>query len=140
MTIERFLGGITVLCGVLLLLYGIPAHVDDVETAIMSPRVFPQIAAWIFVIAGSVQFLFVKSKLKLPTRREFIRVLVVCGLILAMTYLMDKFGYLVGAVSMMAVIMYMVYERRPLWLGIGIIIVPIAIWILFVIVLKRPLP
>ncbi|MBL1421724.1 MAG: tripartite tricarboxylate transporter TctB family protein [Alphaproteobacteria bacterium] len=140
MTIERFLGGITVLCGVLLLLYGIPAHVQEVETAIMSPRVFPQIAAWLFVVAGTVQFFFVKSKLKLPTRREFIRVLVVCALILAMTYLMDKFGYLVGAVSMMAVIMYMVYERRPLWLGIAIVIVPIAIWILFVIVLKRPLP
>lgn len=140
MTIERFLGGITALCGVLLLLYGIPANVEEVDNAIISPRFFPQIAAWIFVVAGSVQLLFLKSKLKLPSLPEFGRVLIVCVLILIMTFLMGKFGYLVGAMSMMVAIMYMVYERRPVWLGIAIVIVPIVIWVLFVIILKRPLP
>lgn len=140
MTIERFLGGITALCGVLLLLYGIPANVAHVEDAMMAARTFPQMAAWIFIVAGIVQMIFVKSKLTLPTLRELLRVILVLSLILAMVFLMEHFGYLVGAMSLMAAVMVIIYERRPLWLLIAIAAVPIGVWVLFEVLLLRPLP
>lgn len=141
MTIERFLGAVAVIGGILLLLYGIPANVEKLEyDVILQPRVFPQIGAIIIVVAGTLQFFFSKSKVELPSLRDFVRVLIVCGLIIASVFVMERFGFLVGAALLMAAVMYLVYERRPIWLIVAIAVMPVLIWVIFEVVLRRPLP
>lgn len=73
MTVDRIGGGIAVLFGVFLLLYGIPANVRMIDGAMPYPALFPQIAAWMFIGLGLVQMVFVKTKADFPQRHSIFR-------------------------------------------------------------------
>ncbi len=54
--------------------------------------------------------------------------------------LIDRVGYLVAAIGLMAAICAVTGERRPLWTAGVVLGLPVAIWLLFEQVLGRPLP
>lgn len=139
-TLERVLGTLVTLFGIWLLLIGIPINVIELGDEVPSPRLFPQIGAWIFVVGGFAQILFVKGNTRLPELRQFARYVLVSCLLLLMVLLMENFGYIVGAMALMAALMVVVFERRLLWVSIAVIAVPITVWLLFEKVLERPLP
>lgn len=137
---DRVLGGVVVAAGVFLLLYLIPHQVTAMPDELRDPSLFPRIAAWLLVGLGGLQILVPGPKTKLPTRRELLRLAGLLALLVAASLLLPVFGFVPTAIGLMACLALLMYERRPLWLAITILGVPPAVWALFEIVFKRPLP
>lgn len=140
LTLERIVGGIVSLAGVWLLIYGIPMHISVQGYESPSPQLFPKIGAWIFIVGGIAQIFLAKHGRPLPDLRQFGRYVLVSILLLLMVFLMERFGYLVGAFALMAALMVVVFERRWVWIGVAVVAVPSTVWFLFEIILERPLP
>lgn len=140
MTLDRILGGAAVLFGGFLLLYAIPANVRMVEGAMPYPAMFPQIAAWLFVGLGIIQFFFVKSEVEFPSLKRFATFFVAVGLTLIALLFVEQFGYLPVMIALLGSIIFLVRERRPLWMVVGVLGLPIGVWVLFELILHRPLP
>lgn len=62
------------------------------------------------------------------------------GILGVATYAMSQYGYIYVAPLFALLIMLKVGERRPLWLFIGVIVMPALIWVLVTLVLDRGLP
>lgn len=139
-SVDRIAGLVVASAGVWLFLYGIEAGVEGTDLTFPGPLLFPQLAAWIFIIGGIVQAARAKPGRELPTKREVARYILVSILIVIMALLMNNFGYIVGGVGLLAVLMFVVYEKRWLWIGVAVVAVPIGIWAFFVLLLRRVLP
>jgi hypothetical protein len=140
MTTDRILGGIAVLCGGLLLLWGIPANVTATAMLFPNPALFPKIAAWLFIGLGLAQMAFVRTPApEVGTRQLLLFAAAAGGTFLAMI-LIDRVGYLVSAIGLMAAICAITGERRPFWTAGVVLGLPVAVWLLFEQVLNRPLP
>lgn len=142
MTLDRLLGGIVALFGLFLLTYAIPANVKSASGMFVfpNPALFPQIAAVLMVVLGLMQAALVRTKTELPGWKAFGMFLVVAGATLAAMLLIRLLGYLPVAFALMVAVCLIGRERRPLWLGIVIVAVPVGTWLLFEQVLGRPLP
>lgn len=138
--IERIAGLFVFLAGVWLLVFGIPMHIELIGYENPSPRLFPQIGAWLFVVTGLALTAFPKTPKPLPDLRLVLRYILVSALLLIMVVLMENFGFLIGAMALLAALMVIVYEKRWMWIGIAVVAMPVFIWLMFEIVLKRPLP
>ncbi|MGR3661775.1 MAG: tripartite tricarboxylate transporter TctB family protein, partial [Paracoccaceae bacterium] len=101
---------------------------------------FPNIAAWMIIVLGVVQFFSAPTEVDLPPTREVLRLLFIDGLALATLFLMEHIGYIPAAIALMAAATLMVYERRPVWIITTVIAMPLGIWTLFEVILHRPLP
>lgn len=139
MNTERILGGGAAAFGAFLLLYLIPNYVTDSD-GVMSPTLFPSIAAWMFILFGSIQAVVSGVPIKLPSTREFIRSGMITLIALIAILAMEWLGFLIVAPVFMAIITIFMYERRPLWLAATIVAVPIGVWLVFELLLRRPLP
>ncbi len=140
MNADRILGGAAIAFGGFLLLYAIPANVRMVEGAMPYPAMFPQIAAWLFIVLGAIQIFFVRSEIEWPSARQAIMFGLAAVLTLAALLTLDRFGYLPVAIALMAAIALLVRERRPVWAAAVIVGIPVGVWLLFEQVLQRPLP
>lgn len=140
LSLDRILGGATILVGGFLFLYMIPANVKSVPGSVFSPSLFPNIAAWMIIVLGVVQILSTPTKIDLPPAREVLRLLLVDGLALATLFLMEHVGYIPAAIALMVAVVLMVYERRPLWIVVTVLALPLGIWAFFEVLLSRPLP
>lgn len=132
-------GGAAVIFGGFLLLYLIPNHVSSSGDA-FSPDLFPSIAAWIFIVLGALQMILPSEPISLPSAREFKRTGMVALVVLGTIVTMEWLGYIIVAITFMAIISWMMYERRPVWLIATIVAMPIGIWLFFEVLLRRPLP
>lgn len=139
-SVDRIVGIVIACTGVWLLQYGIEAGVEGTDLTFPGPLLFPQLAAWIFIVGGVIQAIRAKPGRELPNRREVFRYIMVSALIVVMALLMNNFGYLVGGVGLLAVMMFVVYEKRWLWIGVTVVAVPLSIWAFFVLLLGRVLP
>lgn len=138
---ERILGLFSVFFGALLLAFLIPTYVSGDATDIGDPTLFPRIAGWLFVFLGGLQVIFAApSKETLPSKREISRLILFMGAMLIGTALLPIVGFIPYAMGLMAVVLVLVFERRPLWILLTVIFVPIGTWLLFEQVLQRPLP
>jgi putative tricarboxylic transport membrane protein len=140
MTVDRIGGGIVVLFGGFLLLYAIPANVRMIEGAMPYPAMFPQIAAWMFIVLGFVQMIFVKTEVEFPSGKQIVAFLATIFFTLIAVLFLEQLGYLPVMFALMVAVALLVQERRPLWVAVIIIGFPVGIWLLFENVLQRPLP
>lgn len=140
MTLDRIIGGIAVLFGGFLLIYAIPANVRMIDRPVPYPAMFPQMAAWMFIGLGVVQILVGKAEFEFPTAKQFLAFLGIVVLTLVAVLNIEKYGYLVVAIPLMAAITMVSRERRPLWMATMIIGLPIGVWLLFEQILQRQLP
>lgn len=140
MTTDRVLGGIVVLFGGLLLAWWIPANVTATGTLFPNPALFPKIAAWLFIILGFAQMVFVRTETPATTGPQLLLFAAAAAATLAAMLLIDRTGYLVAAIGLMAATCAITGERRPLWTAGVVVALPVAIWLLFEQVLGRPLP
>lgn len=136
---EHISGGAAALFGGFLLLYLIPNYVTSSD-GVMSPTLFPSIAAWMFILLGAVQAVTSGEPLTIPGVREFIRTGMIALVVLVAILAMDWLGFLIVAIAFMAILTIFMYERRPVWLVATIVAVPIGIWLFFELLLRRPLP
>lgn len=139
MNIERMLGGGAAFFGAFLLLYLIPNYVTDSD-GVMSPTLFPSIAAWMFILFGIIQAAVSGDSIKLPSAREFMRSGMISVIVLIAIFAMEWFGFLIASIAFMTILTIFMYERRPLWLAATIVAMPIGVWVVFEFLLRRPLP
>lgn len=139
MTLNRISGFVVLAIGLILLFWIIPLHTETVEEAWLRPSTLPDITAVVAIIASIFQIVFASGTVQFEARPALraglFFALSVLGLVL-----MHFLGFLVGAPVLVAVLMLLVGERRPLWLVAGIVLVPLAMWCSVVLLLGRPLP
>ncbi len=123
----------------MLLFWIIPRHTEAVDSGWLRPATLPTVTAVIVIIASIVQTLFPTGKvefdLRLAVRAGLFFVISLLGI-----YLMHIAGFLIAAPVMIAVLMLLIGERRPLWLVTGIVVLPLAMWSTIELLLERPLP
>lgn len=139
MLLNRLSGIAFVVLGFLLFLVIIPMQTEVVDYGWMRPQTIPNACAWGLIILGLVQAIFPTGTIS-PNLRETLRVSMFAILTVCALWAMDEFGYLVTAPAFAALIMLIVGERRPGWLAVGILVVPVAIWLTVVPLLERTLP
>ncbi|MDF0600451.1 tripartite tricarboxylate transporter TctB family protein [Psychromarinibacter sp. C21-152] len=140
MTVNRLLGAIVVAFGATLLLWLIPANVSAAPGSVMDPALFPRLAAWLLIGLGTLQLIVPSEAPQVPPLWEVLRLAGVAALTLAAVLLMPETGYILTSVVLMAALAVLVHERRIHWLAVIVAGLPVAIWLLFEIVLQRPLP
>lgn len=126
--------------GVFLLLVGIPMNVTSTGTIILNPALFPIVAAWLLILLGGIQVAFPGPAPKLPPLSEPLRFGLFAALTAAAAMALEEVGYLATGIALMALVALFIYERRPLWLAITVIGVPVGIYVFFEYLLERPLP
>lgn len=136
---DRFFGFFVMLFGLILLVYVIPAQISHGRGPI-DPARFPSIAAWLFIILGSLHALHSVPGMRRPSFREVARIVAVFVLATAACLLMPKLGYLVTAILLMITLTALMFERRPHWVALSVAVVPVGLFAFFVLLLQRPLP
>lgn len=139
-TLDRISGLLVALAGLWLLTYGIDAHVKVTGFESPSPQLFPRIGAWVLLVFDIAQVVLTRTATALPTRRVLGRYALVSVMLIGMVWIMEHFGFVIGAMVMLGGLMLVVYERRPLWLIVTVVAVPLSIWLIFEVLLERPLP
>lgn len=116
-----------------------PRYIETVEGGNLSPSTLPNIISIILAIAGA--YLVIK-----PTNYQVRNPVLMAktGLYVALLavgiWAMSWFGFEYVAPVLAAAIMWLIGERRPLWIGLGVVGMPAIIWFLVTHVLGRALP
>lgn len=139
-TADRVAGLLFVGFGLLLYFFVIPAQTEPAEaTAFVGPASVPNSIAWLLVLLGA--WLFVKPTIvtaqawqSLPRAALFLAV-ITCG-----AALMAWFGFVIVSPLLVLAMIWLMGERRPLWLGLTVLVMPALIWLLVVPLLDRVLP
>jgi tripartite-type tricarboxylate transporter receptor subunit TctC len=139
MHVERVLGAIGIAFGILLLTVVIPRHVTSTP-GFVNPARFPQLAAWLFVGLGTIQCFGAKASAPEVELRLLARLALVAACLVVTILAMTRIGYLASSIALMAAICAIMFERRTTWLAVTILATPIGVWLLFEVVLRRPLP
>ncbi|AJY52333.1 tripartite tricarboxylate transporter TctB family protein [Halomonas sp. KO116] len=139
MNSHRLLGGFSVLVGAVLLLVIIPAQTVPVSYGALAPSDFPSFAAGSILICGLVQLFFPTGTVHFSLGEATRALLVTLGALVAALGL-ERVGFLLVAPPCVLAVMLFMGERRVSWLLIGGIVAPLLIWMLFEILLGRPLP
>lgn len=136
---DRLTGLFFCFFGLAMIFLVIPNFVENPQGGNLSPRTLPTVVAWILAICGAV--LVIKpTNHTAPDGRFFLQAAVYIAVLGAAIYAMSQFGFVFVAPVLALVLMLMIGERRPLWLGIGVVLMPAAIWFLVTQLLERALP
>lgn len=136
---DRASGAFFVLFGLALYFLVIPAQVEVVEGGNLAPSTMPNILAWVLVICGAI--LVVKpTDFQTQGMRPFLVTAAYSAVLVLGIYAMSLWGFEFVAPPLALVIMLMIGERRPLWLILGAVIMPLLIWFLVTYPLGRALP
>lgn len=142
MTLDRLSGLAVAGLGAALLLLVIPAEVEAVDYGWVRPETLPSVAAAALVLLGLLQAVGPGSSggaARLPLAATT-RALLYLGYTAATVWAMGRLGFAWVAPAMVLVLMLWIGERRPLWLGLGAVVVPAAVWGVVAGLLGRPLP
>ncbi len=138
---EQLIGVGVVLFGALLLLIIIPAQVVSEPGTPTDPALFPVMTSWIFIALGLLQIVFARETGDPGmTLVELGRLVLVMGIVFAAAYAMEHYGHIAAMTGLMVASVLLVYETRWYWIAVTILVLPIACWSLFELVLERPLP
>lgn len=139
MTVNRYCGLFFVMFGAALYGFLIPFDTETVGSGWVLPDTLPNFAALTMIAAGLLQAATPAGATAVDAGgmlRAGMYLALAAGALVAM----DKIGFLVAAPVYALTQMWAIGERRPLWLGVGVLAVPGIVWILAAGVLDRPLP
>lgn len=122
---------------VLLLFWAIPNQIEEVEFGRIRPETLPMFLGWVLAALAALQLISsrsVKFDLRLVSRTVVAFAIVIGGAILMM-----QIGFEFAMPIMALLLMLLLAERRPFWLALGVLIVPVGVWALVEILLDRPL-
>lgn len=123
----------------ILLFWIIPQHTETADYGWLRPATLPNITAVIVIIASLIQFAFPSGKAEfdvpLALRAGLFFLIALLGL-----FLMYLTGFLIAVPLLVMFTMLLTGERRLLWLTMGIVLIPLAIWSSVELLLNRPLP
>jgi putative tricarboxylic transport membrane protein len=124
---------------IILAVFVIPYHTEAGFGGPIAPSTLPTTAA-VLIGLGAVFALFEPAAEDQPDYRLLRRALVFVAIIGTAVGLIALIGFRWTAPLLSLAIMMMAHERRLVWLAVGVGCVPVAIWIIFDILLVRPLP
>lgn len=136
---DRVSGAFFFLLGLALYFLVIPGYVETVEGSNLAPKTVPNYIAVTLAVCGAL--LVIKpTDHQTQSLRAFVVTGAYAGVLAIGIYAMSLFGFEYVAPVMAFAIMWMIGERRPLWLGAGAILMPLIIWFLVTYPLGRALP
>jgi len=137
--LNRMSGLFFALSGALLILWLTPNYTETSDFGWLKPATLPNILSVIMILAGLLQTFAPTGKAELdwPLTLRFSLIFALCLLALL---LMKYFSFILVAPTLALVITLLIGERRPLWMFVGIILMPTTLWALVVFVLERSLP
>jgi putative tricarboxylic transport membrane protein len=138
-TVDRLSGLAVALFGLALLVFIIPGQVETVDYGWVRPKTVPNAMAVALIVLGLMQTVFAKDGTAWQARAA-LRALGYLAATTLAVWSMGRFGFVVVAPVMMLVLMLLIGERRPLWLGLGVLAVPAVVWLTVVRLLDRTLP
>lgn len=116
-----------------------PEQVDHIEDARIVPTTVPSIAIWAIIVAAGFQL--ISSKVRIELNPQLCLRAVICtAFIIACTSIMSRFGFEFGAPILALGVMLGIGERRPHWLFLSVVVIPLGVWLLVEQVLYRVLP
>lgn len=125
--------------GLAMYFWVIPNYIETVEGGNLSPSTLPNIISIVLAISGAVLVLKPTThQIRNPVLMAKTGLYVV--LLAGGVYAMSWFGFEYVAPVLALAIMWLIGERRPLWLGLGVIAMPVTIWFLVTQILGRALP
>lgn len=136
---NRLLGLFFAAFGLLLLLVVIPWQTETIDYGWMRPQTLPNAMAVVIAVSGLVLALRPRGAVAFDWRRAGWAALYL-GLVAGGVQLISRFGFEVIAPLLALAIMLLIGERRPLWLVLGAMGIPLAIWLAVPVLLDRPLP
>lgn len=137
--LNRLSGLFFVLFGALLYFVVIPYDTEIVDYGWVRPQTVPNAMAWLIAIAGMVQLVRPSGNTSPDIAKVFpagLHIIILAAGVFAISH----FGFRLVSPVLALIIMLVVGERRPLWLGLGVIGIPVLIWIVVAVLLGRPLP
>ncbi len=139
MITDRLSGAFFFLTGLALYFYVIPNYVDRINYGALHPDTVPNAVSVLLAICGAG--LIVKpTGQHAPDGALALRAGCFMAVLVGAIWVMSKLGFLYTASPLALVLMVMIGEKRPLWIGIGVVAVPFLIWLAVDIGLDRPLP
>lgn len=139
MNADRASGAFFLLFGLALYFLIIPNYVEFVDGSNISPTTMPSIIALVIAVCGGILMLKPTAQTLRDPRKMAITGMYVAVLTLGI-YAMSLWGFEYVAPVMALAIMWLIGERRPLWLLSGVVIMPTLIWFIVTHVLGRALP
>lgn len=136
---DRISGLFFMLLGLAMYFWVNPNYIETVEGGNISPDTLPNIISIILAVSGA--FLALK-----PTDHQVRNpaLMAKTGLYVALLvvgiWAMSWVGFEYVAPVLALAIMWFIGERRPFWLGLGVVAMPTIIWFLVTQVLGRALP
>ncbi|MGR3984168.1 MAG: hypothetical protein OD817_02750 [Gammaproteobacteria bacterium] len=137
--LERLLGLAAAACGLAFALLVIPRQSEAIDYGSLAPADVPLGAAWTMVGFGMVQALWPRG----AGAYDFAalrRAALLLGLCAGAVMLMQWRGFLTAMPLLAAAVMLLVGERRPGWLALGVVVMPVLAWAVVTQILARPLP
>ena len=135
---DRIVGLTITTLGLLLLFVIFPIAIEDIEGGSIQPNTLPNALAGFLVVCGIILALRPGQPAK-PEPQELMMVVLYLAVIAVGLLVMSRFGFVIVSPFLAVAIMLLFGERRPLWLALGSLGVPTAIWFLVVQVLGRSL-
>ena len=139
MLTDRLSGAFFFVFGFALYFYVIPNFVDQIDFGAIHPDTVPNALSIVLAISGAGLILRPTGQgapdFPLLLRSGFYLVVLVSGIAL-----MARFGFVIVGPVLALIIMLMVGERRPAWIGFGVIVIPFLIWLAVDVGLNRTLP
>ena len=132
--------------GIFFLLFGlamfflvIPNYVETVEGSNLAPKTLPNAISLTIAICGAL-LAFKPTDHSTQSLHAFAVTGGYAALLAVSIYAMSWFGFEYVAPVLALVMMWMIGERRPLWLAFGTVGMPLIIWFLVTYALGRALP
>ena len=136
---DRLSGAFFLLFGLAMIFVVNPNYIESVERGNISPDSLPNVVSIIIAVCGG--FLIIKpTPQQVRDKRSMVRTFLYAMVLAVGIYAMSWFGFEYVAPLMAFAIMWMIGERRPLWILLGTVAMPVLIWFLVVHGLGRALP
>ena len=136
---DRASGAFFLLLGLVTYFLVVPNFVETVEGGILAPASMPNAISLIIAFCGGLLILK-PSPHSLPARHFFTAAGTYAVVLAAALFPMAVFGFEFVAPLLALLLMLMAGERRLLWLAVGAVAVPGAIWFFVSQLLDRALP
>lgn len=136
---DRLCGLFFVLFGLMLFFYLIPTQIETVDYGAIRPKTMPQILSVIMGVFGAILMLRPSDGTDLQ-QVPWLKSARIVAILVAGLMLIAQFGFVYIAAPLSLALMRIMGERRPLWLGLGVLGMPALIWFAVTVLLERPLP
>lgn len=136
---DRIAGLIVATLGLVLLFVIFPVAIEDIEGGSIQPDTLPNAIAGFLVVCG-ILLAIKPGEPAVGGSLEQMMVLLYLAVIAIGLFAISLSGFVIASPFLALAIMLLFGERRPIWLVLGCIGMPAAIWFLVVQILERPLP